>query len=63
MNEILATIKDLGFPIAGCIVLAKYINKMSDIYRSEIKELSKIIERNTDVLQKIYSHIIGGGIE
>lgn len=63
MNEILSTIKDLGFPIAGCIVLAMYINKMSDIYRSEIKELSKIIERNTDVLQKIYTRIIGGDIE
>ena len=28
MNEILDTIKDLGFPIAGCIVLAMYINKI-----------------------------------
>lgn len=63
MNEILSTVKDLGFPIAGCIVLAMYINKMSDIYRAEIKELSKIIERNTDVLQKIYTRIIGGDID
>ena len=62
MNEILASIKELGFPIVCCIVLAKYVNKMSDVYRSEIKELSNIIERNTDVLQKIYNRIVGGDI-
>ena len=46
-------IGSLGFPIAACIYMA-YINKESDHqHREEVKELSKAIENNTQVMIRI----------
>ena len=64
LNTILQAIATVGFPICACIVIGWYFSKVNDNYRNDIKEitashkeeisqLSKVIQDNSLVIQKL----------
>lgn len=57
MDEIINLIGNYAFPIAMCGYMV-YINEKQDLrHQEEVKELSKVIETNTTVLETIREHI------
>ena len=60
-NAVIQTISTLGFPIAVCLICFWYINKREEQQRAEMLELSKAINNNTLVMQKLVDRI-GGNI-
>lgn len=64
LTTILQAIATVGFPICACIVIGWYFSKVNDNYRNDIKEitashkeeisqLSKVIQDNSLVIQKL----------
>lgn len=60
MEEIINIISTLGFPIAVCLLLFWYVNKIQDQHKEEINELKNVIENNTLVLQRLVDTIMRG---
>jgi len=68
INDIVAAITTLGFPIVACLGLGWYVKYQTDAYRSEVKdmqrehkeEIAKVTEalnNNTLALQKLVDKI------
>ena len=64
LTTILQAIATVGFPVCACIVIGWYFSKVNDNYRNDIKEitashkeeisqLSKVIQDNSLVIQKL----------
>lgn len=53
MNDVLSAISTVGFPIVACLLCGWYIKYQATQHRSEISELSKAIENNTNVMTKL----------
>lgn len=64
LTTILQAVATVGFPICACIVIGWYFSKVNDNYRNDIKEitashkeeisqLSKVIQDNSLVIQKL----------
>lgn len=53
MNEIATIISSLGFPIVACGALARYINRLTQAHREEVKALADCIDRNTRAIDKL----------
>lgn len=47
----------LGFPIAVCLICFWYINKREEQHKDEVTELSKAINNNTLVMQKLVDRL------
>lgn len=58
-NTVIQTISTLGFPIAVCLICFWYINKREEQQRTEMLELSKAINNNTLVMQKLVDRMDG----
>lgn len=57
MEEIINFIGNYAFPIAMCAYMV-YVNEKQDIrHQEEVKELTRVIENNTTVLETIREHI------
>lgn len=41
METFISIISSLGFPIAACLYMAKYVREQTAIYRQDIKDLRK----------------------
>lgn len=53
VEDILAIISTVGFPILCCICMAWYINKMDEQYKESQHQLTSIIENNTKVMTQL----------
>lgn len=50
-------IGSLGFPIVACIMLYVRMEKQDENHKAEVSELSKAIQNNTIVMQKIVDRL------
>lgn len=49
MDEVMSAIATVGFPIAACIFMARFITV-------DLKDLRSVVQSNTLVMQKILEH-------
>lgn len=56
-NTITQFVSTLGFPIAVCLICFWYINKREEQHKEEVTELSKAINNNTIVMQKLVDRL------
>lgn len=52
-------IGSLGFPIVACIMLYVRMEKQDENHRQEVSELTKAIQNNTIVMQKLIDRLGG----
>ena len=57
INTITQFVSTLGFPIAVCLICFWYINKREEQHKDEVSELSKAINNNTIVMQKLVDRL------
>ncbi len=53
INELSTLISTLGFPIAMCLIMCYYINKINDAHKEETDKFADALNNNTVVLQKL----------
>lgn len=53
LNDIAPVISSLGFPIAMCLILCYYVNKINESHKAESKDFADALNANTVVLQKL----------
>ena len=53
LNDIVSVISTLGFPIAMCLILCYYVNKINESHKAESKDFADALNANTVVLQKL----------
>lgn len=53
LNDIVSVISTLGFPIAMCLILCYYVNKINESHKAESKDFANALNANTVVLQKL----------
>lgn len=53
INDLSALISTLGFPIAMCLIMCYYINKINDVHKEETGKFAEALNNNTVVLQKL----------
>lgn len=53
INDLSALISTLGFPIAMCLIMCYYINKINDAHKEETGKFAEALNNNTVVLQKL----------
>lgn len=53
MDDFVAIISNLGFPIACVIFMWYYMMKMTDAHKEEIDSVKDALNQNTLVLQKL----------
>lgn len=53
INELSTLISTLGFPIAMCLIMCYYINKINDAHKEETDKFAEALNNNTVVLQKL----------
>lgn len=53
LNDLSSVVSTLGFPIAMCLILCYYVNKINESHKTESKEFADALNNNTIVLQKL----------
>lgn len=53
VNDLSTLISTLGFPIAMCLIMCYYINKINDAHKEETGKFAEALNNNTVVLQKL----------
>ena len=53
IQAITQVVSTVGFPIAMCCLMGYYIKYTEDRHREEVSELTKAVNNNTIVLQKL----------
>lgn len=53
INDLSTLISTLGFPIAMCLIMCYYINKINDAHKEETSKFVEALNNNTVVLQKL----------
>ena len=53
INDLTTLISTLGFPIAMCLIMCYYINKINDAHKEETHNFAEALNNNTVVLQKL----------
>lgn len=53
INDLATLISTLGFPIAMCLIMCYYINKINDAHKEETDKFAEALNNNTVVLQKL----------
>lgn len=53
LNDLSTLISTLGFPIAMCLIMCYYINKINEAHRDESNKFAEALNNNTIVLQKL----------
>lgn len=59
VQGVTSIIGTLGFPIAVCLICFWWINKREQQHKEEVSELTKAIENNTLVMQKLVDRLNG----
>ena len=59
INELSTLISTLGFPIAMCLIMCYYINKINDTHKAETDKFAEALNNNTVVLQKLCDKLDG----
>lgn len=59
LNDLSTLISTLGFPIAMCLIMCYYINKINDAHKEETDKFAEALNNNTLVLQKLCDKIDG----
>ena len=73
LDSIISIFESFGFPIACCIFLGYYLQKLSADYRDDLKSITneykeaitkfqKALERNTSVLSSLNQNLEKGGL-
>ena len=57
----MTAISSVGFPIAMCLIMAKYTQENDDKNRAQINELSVTIANNTNVMTKLVERLETNG--
>lgn len=57
LNDLSTLISTLGFPIAMCLIMCYYINKINDAHKEETDKFAEALNNNTVVLQKLCDKI------
>ncbi len=58
-TAVVQLIGSLGFPIVACIMLYVRMEKQDENHRQEVTELTKAIQNNTIVMQKLIDRLGG----
>ena len=53
INDLSTLVSTLGFPIAMCLIMCYYINKINDAHKQESDKFADALNNNTVVLQKL----------
>lgn len=53
ISDLATLISTLGFPIAMCLIMCYYINKINDAHKEETDKFAEALNNNTVVLQKL----------
>lgn len=53
INDLSTLISTLGFPIAMCLIMCYYINKINEAHKEETSNFADALNNNTLVLQKL----------
>lgn len=53
INDLATLISTLGFPVAMCLIMCYYINKINDAHKEETDKFAEALNNNTLVLQKL----------
>lgn len=53
INDLSTLISTLGFPVAMCLIMCYYINKINDAHKEETGKFAEALNSNTVVLQKL----------
>lgn len=53
INDLATLISTLGFPVAMCLIMCYYINKINDAHKEETGKFAEALNNNTIVLQKL----------
>lgn len=53
INDLATLISTLGFPIAMCLIMCYYINKINDAHKEETDKFAEALNNNSVVLQKL----------
>lgn len=53
INDLSSLISTLGFPIAMCLIMCYYINKINDAHKEESNKFAEALNNNSLVLQKL----------
>lgn len=59
LDSITAVISTVGFPIAICLILLWYINKMTETHKNEMDSMTNALNQNTVVLAELKELIRG----
>lgn len=59
ISSVSQLVSTVGFPIAMCALMGYYIKYTEDKHREEIGELTKAVNNNTLVLQKLMDKLDG----
>lgn len=57
LNDLSTLISTLGFPMAMCLIMCYYINKINDAHKEETDKFAEALSNNTVVLQKLCDKI------
>ena len=63
MDVITQLISTLGFPIAMCVYLVWYNNKLNEAHKEEMNTLKDALNNNTLAVQHLSDIIVNGRIE
>ena len=57
VQSITTVITTVGFPIAVCLILFWYINKIQEQHKAETDKLAEALNNNTLVMQQLVSKL------
>lgn len=60
INDLATLISTLGFPVAMCLIMCYYINKINDAHKEETDKFAEALNNNTLVLQKLCDRLDSG---
>lgn len=56
-TAVMQLIGSLGFPIVACVMLYVRMEKQDENHKAEVSELTKAIQNNTIVMQKLVDRL------
>lgn len=56
-SQVMQLIGSLGFPIVACVMLYVRMEKQDENHKAEVSELTKAIQNNTIVMQKLVDRL------
>lgn len=60
VDSIVQIVSTVGFPIACCVAMFAMWDKEREAHDTEVKEITKAINNNNTLLQRLLEHFAGG---